>query len=347
MRSLLTVFFLSTVFGIGGCFSTPKRNVVPGAVLPHRAESRVSEARAAEFRNITVDCAVRGIVLHPEAFENRYTVTEVVEAVKKLGFNRVYCAITTEKTLNDHLTALLRAFGENGLPVEILISQRDYYRKYHTNQLLRSILAQYPTLSEAAAGVVRYNRSLPEDVKKLAGLTIVAEPHFFSDANVERSHGLLYSWGEKRYGIGKDNDMLMRNCLAELKNIAAMEEMLPLTIGTYDFYHDKAVAGELSCGKVSDFRKFGKVMVINTGNLPSAVVKNLNSELKDSGDRPVLVAVQLAGHTSEQDGALRRRNWSDFCRALRYAGKEFRNHRSFNGFVVSPLAVIEFLRQER
>ena len=341
-KNLLTV---SVLLVLAGC-STPPRQVMPGVIPPRTAESAVSTARITQFRNITANFKVRGIGVYPEAFRERYTPAEVAERIQSLGFNRAYCYISTETALDDHLTGVLRELGKRSIPAEIVVFQRDYYRKNHANQLLRPFLFQYPTLKKAVQKVIDFNNDLPEDVKKISGLTIIAGAHDFTTANVERSHGQLYAWAEDRYGIGRDNDMLIRQLFTELKAIAAFEALPPLTIGIPDFYHDKAVNGELSCGTVADFAKFGKVMVINHGNVATQLVKRAENELK-SAKQPLLIAINLNNHTAQKDGGLRRRDWNDFCRAVDYAGKKFTAYSGFDGVVVSPLALIEFLRQER
>ena len=342
-KILLTVPVLLV---LAGC-STPPRQVMPGVVPPHKAESAVSTARIKQFRNITANFKVRAIGVYPEAFRERYTPAEIAERIQLLGFNRAYCYISTETALDDHLTGVLRELGKRSIAAEIVVFQRDYYRKNHTNQLLRPLIFQYPTLKDVVQKIIVFNNDLPEDVKKISGITIVAGAHDFTTANVERSHGQLYAWADDRYGIGKDNDMLMRQLFAELKTIADFKPMPPLTIGIADFYHDKAANGELSCGTVADFAKFGKVMVINHGNVATQLVKNVENELKYAAEKPVLISIPLAEHTSLNSGKLRRRDWNDFCRALEYAGKHFKVSKSCGGIVVSPLAVIEFLRQER
>lgn len=336
----------SALFILAGC-STPPRQVMPGVVPPHTAESAVGIARSKQFRALTANFKVRGIGVYPEAFRERYTPSEVVERIRDLGFNRAYCYISTETALDDHLTGVLRELGKHSIPAEIVVFQRDYYRKNHANQLIRPLLFQYPTLKKAVQKVIDFNNALPEDVKKISGLTIIAGAHDFTTANVERSHGQLYAWADDRYGIGRDNDMLIRKFFDELKAIAAFEALPPLTIGIPDFYHDKAVNGELSCGTVADFAKFGKVMVINHGNVATQLVKRAENELRSAGNQPLLIAVNLNNHTAQKDGGLRRRDWNDFCRALDYAGKKFTAYSGFDGVVVSPLALIEFLRQER
>lgn len=337
------IFF---VLGNSGC-STPPRRVMPLATPPELADSKEMAARFERFRTITAGFQVRGIGIYPEAFENRYTPAEIVSRIVKYNFNRVYCYITTEKALNDNMIALLRELDNAGIPAEVVLFQRDFYRKVQTNQLLRSIVWQYPTLKDVAQKVIDFNRELPPEIRKFAGITIVTGAHTFTNANVERSRGQLYAWAEDRYGIGRDNDMLMRQMFELLKEIAALPDLPPLTLGIQDFYHENAVAGKLSCGSINDFAKIGKVMIINRGNVATQLVKQVENELKYASGKPVLISIPLAEHTALNSGKLRRRDWNDFCRALEYAGKHFKENKSCGGIVVSPLSVIEFLRQER
>lgn len=342
-KILLTI---SALLAFVGC-STPPRQVMPAVKPPHTAESAVGTARINQFRTITGNFKTRGIGVYPEAFRGRYTPAEIAERIRTLGFNRAYCYISSETALDEHLTGVLMELGKRSIPAEIVVFQRDYYRKNHANRLLRPFLCQYPTLQLAVQKIIGFNNDLPENVKKISGVTIIAGAHDFTTGNVERSHGQLYAWAEERYGIGRDNDMLMRQFFAELKEISAFENLPPLTVAIPDFYHDKAANGELSCGTVADFAKFGRVMVINHGNVASQLVKRAENELKSAGKQPLLVAVNLNAHVAEKTGGLRRRDWNDFCRALDYAGKKFAAYPGFDGMVVSPLALIEFLRQER
>ena len=349
MKTDYSIRFLPAVcalLAVAGC-STPPRPVMPVTPPPHLAETAVTSARINQFREITKNFKTRGIGVFPEAFRGRYTPAEIAERIQQLGFNRAYCYITTETALDEHLTALLREFGKRSIPAEIVVFQRDYYRKIHANQMIRPLIIQYPTLKDTVKKIIKFNTALPEDVKKLSGITIIAGAHNFTDNHVERSFGQLYAWAENRYGIGRDNDMLMRQFFDELKAISAFKNLLPLTVGIPDFYHDKAQSGELSCGTVNDFSKFGKVMVINHGNVATQLVKRAEDELKNPQKTAVLIAVNLNNHTAQKTGGLRRRDWNDFCRALTYAGKNFSAYSTFDGMIVSPLALIEFLRQER
>ena len=165
MKNFMTLLIaVSALLIVSGC-STPAGNVMPGATPPNLADNAVSAARAARFREITAGFSVRGIGIYPEAFENRYSPAEVTARISGLGFNRVYCTITTEKAHNENFAALLRELGNAGLPVEVVLRQQDFYRRNQTNQLIRNLVWQYPTLKDAALAVLKFNAELPEDVR--------------------------------------------------------------------------------------------------------------------------------------------------------------------------------------
>ena len=60
-----------------------------------------------------------------------------------------------------------------------------------------------------------------------------------------------------------------------------------------------------------------------------------------------IVGINLAEHTSVDTGALRRRDWNDLMRAMRYILNDFGKHPSFEGFLIAPFSALEFLRMER
>jgi hypothetical protein len=88
--------------------------------------------------------------------------------------------------------------------------------------------------------------------------------------------------------------------------------------------------------------------LVNSGNLPSQLAAGVENELKAAAPgSKVLISIPLAHHVSENSGGLRRRDWNDFMHALNYSADKFKKHRSFGGIIISPLALVEFLRQER
>ena len=349
MKNLLPALLAGSML-LCGCGRTPRRDLVPVALPPHPAENAVTLRRTEQLRKFLAPMKVRAAVFFPTAFFPHAVTAdaEVLTSLKKCGFNRVYCHITSEQELDDRLRAFLAAAAQAGLPVEIAISQIDFYRRYRANQLIRWALIQYPDLFRAAELVTEFNQSLPKE-HRIAGITVYVAPHIYNGQNVWRMYNQLYRWADTRYGKGGDNDMLMREALDILRRIAAIPDLPPLTVAFPDFYHDRAVAGDLSVGAVKDFAAISpSLMIINTANLPSQMARNLEKELNDAPPAARIIAeVPLAHHSSISTGRLRRRNWDDFMRALEAFKTVSAKDDNFDGMALSPLAVIEYLRQEK
>ena len=335
---------------LAGCGHTPQRETIPAALPPFPAENGVTQKRAEELKKILAPFPIRGTALFPAAFppEGQFSDDVIFKAIRQCGFNRVYCHITSEQELNDRLRHFLAAASAAGFPVEIVISQIDYYRRYHANQLIRWALIQYPDLVKAAELVTEFNESLPED-HRFAGITVHIAPDVCDGKNVERMYGRIYRWQENRYGKGGDNDMLMREAFADLRKIAAIEKLPRLTIAFQDFYHEKAREGELSVGTVKDFAAISKrLTIVNTANLPSRISKNIADELEDApADVRITATIPLAHHTSVDTARLRRRNWADFIRAIAAATSVSGKDDNFRGVVIAPFAVVEYMRLEK
>ena len=63
-------------------------------------------------------------------------------------------------------------------------------------------------------------------------------------------------------------------------------------------------------------------------------------------DQQLLAVIPLASHTSIEQNRLRRRNWMDFQRTMDNFMKKSANMPAFGGVIITPLAVVEYLRQE-
>ncbi|MBR7120957.1 MAG: hypothetical protein IKC94_01805 [Lentisphaeria bacterium] len=331
-----------------GCGHTPVREIFPMAVPPQTADAQTAANRAAGLKSILEQVEFRGIGVFPAAFKGRFTDKSILDAIESLGFNRIYCQLTSEQELDSDLTAFLTAAAARRIPVEIVLSQQDFYRRYRGNRLIRNLFIQYPDLAQAVADVVQYNLELPENIR-IAGVTVILTPHLFNGNNTERIRDHLYRWGENRYGIGGDNDMLIRESLEYLRQISGIASLPLLTAAIADFIHEKAAAGELSCGKIDDFAKYAsRIIVISSANLPGRIPGTIRQELAGAGkDIPVIAAVPLADHTSLDSDRLRRRNWFDFQRSIDHLVKQSMPYPAFRGVIISPLSVVEYLHQEK
>lgn len=333
---------------LAGCGRTPLREYHPAALPPHPAENTVTLNRSKQISAVLAPLKIRGVALFPAAIDERFSPQNVCTELKKCGFNRVYLHITSEQELNEKLIVLITEIVNSGMQAEIVISQQDFFRRYQVNRLLRLVVCQYPSLYDVAEQIAEFNAELPENVK-LTGITVHLTPHLFNSKNSHRVYRCIYNWSDRSYGKGGDNDMLLRSAIAELTRIKTIRNLPPVTVAIPDFIHDRASEGELSAGTIADFCKITPdVAVINSANLPSQLPEKISSELKNApkGSR-ILIILPLATHTSMDADRLRRRNWNDFIRALSACIEKVREYPEFNGVVVSPFSVIEYMRLEK
>lgn len=350
MKNFLLFSFLTVILFISGCGHTPKRtNTMPLAAPPESAAPAEIARRTAEFKKVTAILPIRGITVFPSAFIGRFTNDQVIGMIKNLGFNRIYCHLTSERELDSELSEFITAANKHGIPVELVLSQQDFYRAYRGNRLIRGLFIQYPDLYEAVCKAVKFTQNdLPENVR-ISGITVQLTPHLINGNNIQRTRQQLYSWSEKHYGIGGDNDMLMIQSLRYAAKIAAIPGLPPLTIAIPDFYHRVASEKKISRGQISDFAKLTRsVAVINSANRPSQLPVMVQDAL-DAAPKgcKILIVVPIAGHTSVDSDRLRRRHWADFHNSTAYLVKKAGSHPACAGVIFSPLAVIEYLRLEK
>ena len=332
---------------VGGCVSTPERYALPVMVPELMASGEVRAARAEEFRKLTAGIAVRGVGLFPRAFRI-IPDEELLDRISALGFNRIYCYISSEKQLDEEFRDFISRAAKRGIAVEAVLNQRDFYCRATGNRIIRFFRPSYLRLDEAAEGLAEFNEELPRDAR-LAGVTVITEPHLFTPTNPDTPPDSLYYWSEDTFGPDLDNAMLMRQSLDMLKAAAQKSPGLPLTVGVADFYHELAVAGKLPLGKVSDFCAISpRIMLLDSGNKPSQAADVVENELAAiPAGSTAMVGINLAGHTSVDSGSLRRRDWNDLMRGMKYLLGRFREHRAFEGFVIAPFSALEFLYLER
>jgi len=332
-----------------GCVSTPERPA-PRLLLPElEAPREVQQRRAADFRKLTEKVKVRGAGIHVFSVRRAgIPLDELLDRIALLGFNRIYCLVSSETQLDEFFREFVIKAVNRGLPVEVVLNQRDFYFRSTGNKIVRLFRPNYLRLDDAAESVARFDAELPANTR-LSGVTVIVEPHLFTATNPDIPPDSIYYWSDKTFGSDLDNAMLMKASLELLRQAKVKAGHLPLTCAAADFYHELAVEGKLPVGKVTDFCAISKrVLLLDSGNKPSEAAKVVENELAAiPRGNTALIGISLAGHTSVDNGALRRRDWNDLMRAMRYVLGRFERHPSFEGFVIAPFAALDFVRMER
>lgn len=349
MKYITLVVLTALCLGGTGCVATPARQTRRMMLPELEAPREVQKRRAAEFRKLTANVKLRGVGVHIFAVrQSQIPVDELLDRIAEYGFNRIFCYVSSETQLDDFFREFVGKAVRRGLPVEVMLNQRDFYFRSTGNKIVRWFRPNYLRVDDAVELLARFDAESPGGCK-IAGVTVVIEPHLFTATNPDTPSDSLYYWSDKTFGSDLDNAMLMRATLERLRQAKAKAGHLPFTCATADFYHELAESGKLPEGRISDFCAISKrVMLLDSGNKPSEAAKVVKNELAAiPRGCSAFVGINLAGHTSVDSGALRRRDWSDFMRAMRYMLKEFGKYPTFEGFVIAPFAALEFTRMER
>ena len=349
MKYVFCAVLAALCIGGFGCVATPERPAQRLMLPELEAPQEVQRQRAADFRKLTANVKVRGVGIYLFAVRKlAIPVDELLDRIAALGFNRIYCYVSSETQLDGFFRDFIAKSVNRGLPVEVVLNQRDFYFRSTGNQIVRLFRPDYLRIDDAVEQLARFD-AMSSDKAKLAGVTVIIEPHIFTATNPDTPPDSLYYWSDKTFGSDLDNAMLIKATLERLRQSKAKAGHLHLTCATADFYHELAMEGKLPEGKVTDYCAISKrVLLLDSGNKPSQAAKVVENELAAIPEGcSAMVGINLAGHTSVDSGALRRRDWNDFMRAMRYLVKGFGKHRAFEGFLIAPFVSLEFIRMER
>ncbi len=324
-------------FGAAGCATPPEIPLTP--ISPEMRE------RAAAMREALAPLPLHGVALMPEAAMLYHDREEaLVERLKLLGYNRLYLVIKDVDMLNEDFTDMVTTARRSGLECEILAPQR-FFMPQRTGNVVQRKWSDPDPLQTVAGKIRKFNAALPDDAK-LGGVTVSSDIHIYTLKSEVLPSNIIYLWGDNSYGIGRDNDILIRQQLVKLSRFRdTVGTGLPLTVIIPDFYHDRTVAGDLSCGKVTDFLKVASRVVVNgAGGRPTEFSESIKQELQ-SADAPgrVLIGVNLAGHSSEMKMTLRRRDWADFVKIIGYLSRTGHTYPACGGMLAGPYRAIELL----
>lgn len=348
----LTAVFAGAVLmccGFSGCVSTPVAPQRPASLPVLQVDGKTVSARKAQFAAACAKNKIRGVVIYPLSWKD-VPADEVIRKAISYKFNRIYFVISSEQELNDKLEELFISAAKADIPSYIVLRQRDYFKRHRGNAFVRLFKKRYPDIAAMSRKVADFADSLGDD-GKVSGFSIVLEPHRFNQVE-QRKGGIdsCFIWGDKNFGIGLDNDMLMKQTFADAA-CAAKESGLEFVPLIADFYHEWAKEGKISNGKIDDTAKLsssGKdVLLLSTGNKPTAVVAGLKNEFADAKTANITLVFIVADHLSVNSSFFRRRNFSDFMRGVEYGHKTLRTKKNYSGFVTGPLRSLEYMCHEK
>lgn len=348
-KNYLRCLGFAAVLLSAGCAVTPVPAIRPAVKAVNQVTVEELAQRNAAFAEATQGLEAKMAVIYPAAYPEE-NPEEVLKRVLETGFNRVLLVINSEAELCDRLVEFFRSADKLALPAELVIRQRDYFPRSRGDALWRMLSSRYLDLIEVSRKAGEFHEKLKSDgLNGLAGFNVVFEPHMFNAVSGRYSGaGVNFQWSEDTFGLDLDNDVMVKNSFEIFRQLPIAG--VPFTPIVADSYHEWAQEGKLSLGKTTDFaalsRPEGRVMILLSGNRPSQTYSNVKAELENT-QVMVYPIIMVADHLSVEQGALRRRNWTDLINTLKYFSGKMKDAPHCGGFALGPFPVVDYLRNER
>lgn len=347
IRRVSCAVMLAVVFLSAGC-RTKTEPVLPPE--PERVRNRAKDIAALWGRD-----NVRSVLFREQDLTHYRAESGLPQLLRRLTgmkVNHAYLAVETADTLGSRsgreaLAAMITAFHEAGISCDMVLPQHLFLAKRSATVLHRAFGGKDTPFEDLFHEALRLKRHLPDEVPA-PGITVWAGIHRLTAVNEALPPGMLYRWSEENYGIGSDNDILMKQFLADLARYQKMAKVdnIRFSVAVPALYHAKASAGMLSAGRVTDFLQTADtVLVMGYGNKPSEYLKSLQEMLGSDSSGRVRCGMVLSGHVSESVGALRRRSWQDFFRILSVMHRSCGNMPGYGGMVLIPWQNVELLQE--
>lgn len=331
----------AVALGIGGCRSAAVADR-QGLLRPLE---QVDFDRARQLKDILEVCLERGCFIDRETFEFYGGMPdELMVRASRLGLTRLHLRLDMARLGSGsyfaELAAMAAAAHRHDLKINLLLRESafDYRRsgnwawrewfdspEQQTARQLERLLAWLPD--------GRSGERLPLD-----GLTLELSAH------ESGRPGALFNWYPNGYGIGRDNDELMKASFRFAERLHDLSGgALPMTVVVPYDYHLQAASGNLSCGSINDFWKFADQVIVLAFANTSTQVEAQTAAVLAAADKPeaVLIGLQVARHPVGDRDSVRRRTFGQFLNVLAGVTDEAKMRQSFGGVNFSDFYSLE------
>lgn len=335
MTRILFLLAVAAAVLAGGCSHPPPPRPVPLTVNQHFHD------HAGTLKNEVSGLGMTGVFLSVRTYEDfRYSPEELVRRLQEAGITQVYLMSENYevKDFGGELGGFLGTLKKAGIPAWLVISDHVTYEKTQESFARLNTLAYdydkhfFRRISEFSA------------VENALGIALVLTPHLKSHL---RSRG-LYSWNDTTYGIGGDNDHLLKQSLKLVSDIRRQFRSKPLSLVIPAFYHARAAAGELSVGKITDFLPLADQLVV-TAEGEEAGLGTLRPQLAEAASlgRQLVVCLSAGNHFSgRRFNPSGEETFAGFMSRLSTGLNNIRNVPGFGGIALLDFRGLEVLLEK-
>ncbi len=312
--------------------------------MPPLPENPQFIANTAEIKPQISSLPQAGVVVSAYTYDNyRYNPGELVNRLQEVGINQIYLDTRDYDRgfFGKELEAFLATMKNAGIPVWLLFSDEVVYEKRKFDKL-------FPRPSN-----LTYDPELVKPLKKFIkscgdfhGIAFALTPHL---CNHQRTRS-LYRWSDNTYGIGGENDMLMKTSLKLAANLKKSIGQIPLALILPHFFQARAEAGDLSVGRLSDFAPFVSQFVITAfAETPSQSMAMVEPHLKEAAalNREIMVGLLADDHYSNQrPDSIANGSFAAFKDDLNKIVPELVKRHEFGGIMVINYRGLEILLEK-
>lgn len=337
MNRISALFAVVAALIAGGCSSPPPPRPAPLTENPRYYE------HAEVLKNELAGIRTAAAFITPRMYENfRYSPAELADRLRKAGMTQAYLMSEgyEAKDFGDELAPFLAALKQAGIPVWVLLSDHIIYEKPQQSFIHLNVLAR------------DYDKNLHRRVAEFSeldnvfGIALALTPHINNPLRQRN----LYSWNENTYGIGNENDMLIRDSLKLAAAIRREHRSKPFALLVPGFYHAKAAAGELSAGRIRDYTAIAdQVIVTAFAHTPAEQVDILRPQLEEAAaqGRQLIVCVLTDDHfSSRRFDSLSGGAFGEFIRKISTGLKNIRHEAGFGGIAFMNFRGVEILLEK-
>ncbi|WP_458408538.1 hypothetical protein [Bacteroides congonensis] len=250
-----------------------------------------------------------------------------------LGFNEVYVSTpkSTLSTINSSNFQWMRTFisflhSHNIKVFALLLSNPQLY-------------IDQDLLYEDLGNLELYNQTV-YSTEKLDGIMADLEPHTLKSGAEQVPEGLDIYWDSNHhYGIGKENDLLLKRTLTILQRASFNLSPLNLKESVSFLYQPKYNEGQLSYGSTTQFLQhcesvhvmayYNRAEVIWNRSLP--LLGNADKLYKNAVSICVKVSVNTYGDEGNENTSLQPNGWKYLIETLSDIYNQGKQHPSFRG----------------
>jgi len=198
---------------------------------------------------------------------------------------------------------------------------------------------------EEAKVLLDYNYSVSKN-ERFDGVSADLEPHILKKGFVDYPKGLDLYWSNN-YGIGSDNDLLLKRTVEAMKIAQREFKPLPVHQALGFFFQPRVNKGELKYGGADQFLQYCDYVLVMAYNFRKARIWEMSEPLLiAAGDKPqsVNICIKTSMETVGDEGAvtsLQPQGWKNLLETMEFLIEKGFGYKSFRGIDIFEFQGLE------